>query len=78
MADEEDRKLITPEEAGRRLSLDLRVKNVRDVVLRMARKGQLRSVRVGNFRMIEVNSIQEFIDGRVEQPGRIKPLRAVR
>ena len=55
--------LVAPEEAGRLLGLDKRVKDVKQKVLRMMRQGELRGVMVGGFKQVERASIDRLIRG---------------
>lgn len=56
--------LISPEEAARRLGLGQVVKDPKRTVLAMARRGELRAVRVGKFTMIDPSTIERVVAGR--------------
>ena len=58
--------LITPDEAAVRLGLDKVAKsglNAHRVVLAMARRGDIRGVRVGKWTMIDPRSVDAIITG---------------
>ncbi len=52
--------LITPEEAARRLGLEGVARDPRLVVLRMARRGELRAVRVSKWTLITRASVERY------------------
>ena len=56
--------LVTCEEAARRIGLDRVSKNPSRVVQQMARRGELRAVIVGRWRMIEARSIDSWLATR--------------
>ena len=56
--------LVTCEEAARRIGLDRVSKNPARVVQQMARRGELRAVIVGRWRMIEARSIDSWLSTR--------------
>jgi hypothetical protein len=58
---------IAPVEAGRRLGLRNVIEseeNLKIVVLRMARRGDIRSVRVSKFTLIDPVSVEKYLTGR--------------
>lgn len=56
--------LVTYEEAARRIGVDRVSKNPARVVQQMARRGELRAVIVGRWRMIEARSIDSWLSTR--------------
>ncbi len=56
--------LVTCEEAARRIGIDRVAKNPARVVQQMARRGELRAVIVGRWRMIEARSIDSWLSTR--------------
>jgi hypothetical protein len=56
--------LVTCEEAARRIGVDRVSKNPARVVQQMARRGELRAVLVGRWRMIEARSIDSWLSTR--------------
>ena len=64
MASQVEPRLITPQDAARILGKARTDKDPKRSILCMARKGLLRSVRVGRNVMIDKKSIDLFIEGR--------------
>lgn len=60
----EGRQLITPEDAARRLGLDAIAEDPKRIVLGMARRGEIRPVRVSKWTMIDAESVEKFIAGK--------------
>lgn len=56
--------LVTLDEAARRIGLNAVSKNPARVVQQMARRGELRAVFVGRWRMIEARSIDSWLANR--------------
>jgi hypothetical protein len=61
---ERERPLVRPDEAAELLGLTHVAKNPRQVVLDMARRGQLVAVRVSKYVMIERASVERYVKGR--------------
>ena len=56
--------LITPQEAARRLGLDQVSSDPAATVRKMARRGDLRAVRVSKWTMIDPASVDRFIEAQ--------------
>ena len=54
---------LTPDEAARRLGLDKVAKHPERVILDMARRGDLRRIRVGRYTMIDAESVERILQG---------------
>ena len=58
------RPLITPQEAARRLGLDQVSSDAAATVRKMARRGDLRAVRVSKYTMIDPASVDRLIEAQ--------------
>ena len=56
--------LITPDEAARRVGLDQVSHNPALTVRKMARRGDLRAVKVSRWTMIDAETVDDLIEGR--------------